>query len=232
VKPARARADHRTRVGRERSARTERRILEAALEVFADRGPDAPAIDDFVQAAGIARGTFYYHFKSVAELLRATSERTTREVLQGIEDAVTGLDTAAMRLGVGLRMFLAHAQENPVWCRFVARVWKIGGLELPYRDLDEGVRLGQFRVPGREAAHDLLFGGIREALQRIGEGGAPPGFGDQLAETCLQALGAERKTIEAALARELPGAGESGRAERAGRERRALDPHRSRHRTR
>ncbi len=54
----RAAPDHRTRVGKERSARTERRILEAALEVFADRGPDAPAIDDFVQAAGVARGTF------------------------------------------------------------------------------------------------------------------------------------------------------------------------------
>ena len=48
----RRRGDHRTRVGRERSARTETRILEAALGVFADMGPDAPKIDDFVRAAG------------------------------------------------------------------------------------------------------------------------------------------------------------------------------------
>lgn len=228
MKPARA--DHRTRVGRERSARTERRILEAALEVFADRGPDAPAIDDFVQAAGIARGTFYYHFKSVAELLRATSEWTTREVLLGIEDAIAGLDSPSLRLGVGLRMFFAHAVRNPVWCRFVARVWKIGGFELPYRDLDEGLRLGQFRVPSREAAQDLLFGGVREALQRIGEGAAPAGFGDQLAEMCLQALGAERKTIAAVLARGLPTDGES--AAGPAREQRALEPHRARRRSR
>ena len=76
--------DHRTRVGEERSARTETRILEAALRVFAERGPDAPVIDEFVQAAGISRGTFYNYFDSVEALLRATSEWTTREVVEAI----------------------------------------------------------------------------------------------------------------------------------------------------
>ena len=64
----------------------------------------------------------------------------------------------------------SRAQRDPVWSRFVARVWKVGGLELPVRDLDEAIRLGHFRVPGREVAQDLLFGGIREAMHRIGEG--------------------------------------------------------------
>jgi hypothetical protein len=91
-----------------------------------------------------------------------------------------------------------------VWCRFVARIWKVGGLELPLRDLDAGIRLGHFRVPGREAARDLLLGGVREALHRIGESRVPPSFGDQMTELCLQALGAEPRRIAAALAHELP----------------------------
>ena len=57
-------SDHRTRVGRQRRARTQARILEAAFEVFARKGPDAPVIDDFIQAAGVARGTFYNHFRT------------------------------------------------------------------------------------------------------------------------------------------------------------------------
>ncbi len=201
---SRSPVNHRTRVGKERSARTVNRIVEAALGVFAERGPDAPVIDEFVQAAGVARGTFYNHFENVEELLLATSEWTTRELVQSIEDAMAGIEGPTLRLGVGLRLFFARAQRDPVWCRFVARVWKVGGLELPLRDLDAGIRAGQFRVPGRDAAHDLLLGGIREALRRIGEGRATPSFGDQMAEMCLQALRAEPRRVAAALAHELP----------------------------
>jgi AcrR family transcriptional regulator len=219
--------DHRTRVGRERSARTERRILEAALRVFSERGPDAPVIDEFVAAAGIARGTFYNHFESVEELLRATSAWTTREVLQSIDAAMRGLEGPALRLGVGLRLFFARAVRDPVWSRFVARAWRIGGVELPARDIVAGIRLGHFRAPGRDVAIDLLFGGVREALHRIGDGGVPPAYGDQMAELCLQALRAEPRRIAAALAHELPVLAErlerrsAGGKERAGRGRSA-----------
>jgi AcrR family transcriptional regulator len=191
------------RVGQERSARTESRILEAALRVFAEHGPDVPVVDDFVQAAGIARGTFYNYFRDTEALLQATSAWTTREELQSIEETIAGLEGPTLRLGMGLRLFFARAQRDPVWCRFVARVWNIGGLELPVRDLEAGVRAGHFRVPGREAAQDLMFGGIREALRRIGDGHAPPGFGEQMTETCLQALRADPRRIAAVLAQDL-----------------------------
>ena len=204
MKRSRLPVDHRTRVGRERRARTEGRIVEAALRVFAERGPDAPVIDEFVRAAGVSRGTFYNHFESVEELLHATSAWTTREVVEAIERELSGLEGPTLRLGVGLRLFFARAQGDPVWCRFVARVWKVGGQELPLRDLTDGIRLGHFRVPSREAAYDLLFGGIREALLRIADGRAPASFGERMSEICLQALRADPRRIEAALAQPLP----------------------------
>jgi AcrR family transcriptional regulator len=201
--------DHRTRVGRERRARTEERILAAALGVFAEQGPDAPVIDDFIQAAGVARGTFYNHFQSVEELLRATSARSTRQVMETIEGALEGLPNPVQRLGMGLRLFFSHAQRRPVWCRFVARVWSVGGLELPTRDLDEGIRRGQFKVAGKEAARALLLGTVREALARIGERGAPAGFGDQVAALCLRAFRAPAGEVAEVLGRELPALPES-----------------------
>jgi hypothetical protein len=57
---------------------------------------------------------------------------------------------------------------------------------------------------GREAAYGVLFGGIREALRRIGEGHVPAGYGDQVAEICLRALQADPRRIAAVLAHELP----------------------------
>src|SRR5271165_4061046 len=98
---ARRKIDHRTRVGRERSARTETRLLEAALGVFADMGPDAPMIEDFARAAGVSRGTFYNYFESVEELLAATSEWMTRELIESIESALEPLEGPALRLGIG-----------------------------------------------------------------------------------------------------------------------------------
>jgi AcrR family transcriptional regulator len=197
-------ADHRTRVGQERSARTETRILDAALRVFAERGPDAPVIDEFVQAAGVSRGTFYNHFASVEELLRATSEWTTREVVEAIEDALAEVEGPVLRFGVGLRMFFARAQQAPVWSRFVAQVWNVGGQELPQRDVDEGIGLGVFRVFDRAAALDVVFGGVREALHRIGTARVPATFGDGVTATCLQALGATPARIAAVLRHPLP----------------------------
>lgn len=54
------------------------------------------------------------------------SEWTTGELTQTIDRALDGVEGPALRLGVGIRLFLAKAEEDPVWCRFVVRVWKLG----------------------------------------------------------------------------------------------------------
>ena len=199
-----SKTDHRTRVGLQRSARTETRILEAALGVFAEMGPDAPKIDDFVAAAGISRGTFYNQFQSVEELLKATSEWTTRETIHVIEDVLEGVEGPVMRLGTGSRLFLAKAQADRVWSRFVGRVWQLGGRELPERDLEEGLRLGVFRFPSLAAARDLWFGSTREALLRIGSERTPANYGAQMTEILLQALGVDSRRIATVLKQDLP----------------------------
>ncbi len=200
----RRKVDHRTRVGQERSARTETRILQAALGVFADRGPDAPKIEDFAEAAGVSRGTFYNHFDDVDQLLAATSEWMTRELIDSVEAALDGLEGPALRFGVGLRLFFARAQTDPVWCRFVGRVWKLGGVELPTRDLEDGLRVGVFHAPGKDVARDLVFGAVREALLRMASEATPHTYGTQMTELCLHALGTDARRIAAVLAHDLP----------------------------
>ena len=72
---------YQTRVGAQRRSRTRAQIITSAMAVFAAKGPDAPVIDDFILAAGISRGTFYNHFRTVPELLQATSELLTEELV-------------------------------------------------------------------------------------------------------------------------------------------------------
>jgi AcrR family transcriptional regulator len=191
-------------VGRARSSRTEARILSAALRVFAEKGPDAPVVDDFLATTGISRGTFYNHFASVPELLEATSVWTTDTTVASIDAALGGIEDPAVRFGTGLRLFLAKAQSDPVWSLFIARVWKLGPLRPARRDLRAGVRTGAFRVRDVEVALGIVLGGMRAALLEIGARRRSMAYADQVVELCLKALGVEAGRIAEVLGRELP----------------------------
>jgi len=56
---------------------TRSRLLDAAALAFADRGFDEVTVDDLCAAAGIAKGTFYFHFPSKEALLVALFFRGT-----------------------------------------------------------------------------------------------------------------------------------------------------------
>jgi AcrR family transcriptional regulator len=102
-------ADGDGRVLRARRLRASRRsaILLAAQRRFALRGYHRTSIDDIIEEAGIARGTFYLHFESkraifdelVAELL-ATLQSTVRriDVTPGAVAPMQQLDTMVARV--------------------------------------------------------------------------------------------------------------------------------------
>lgn len=56
-------------------AKTKQRILDAAQQVVLRRGFAATSVDDIQEAAGISRGTFFYHFPSKDDLARALINR-------------------------------------------------------------------------------------------------------------------------------------------------------------
>jgi TetR/AcrR family transcriptional repressor of nem operon len=56
-------------------SKTKQRILNAAQEVVLRRGFAATSVDAIQEAAGISRGTFFYHFPSKDDLARALLER-------------------------------------------------------------------------------------------------------------------------------------------------------------
>jgi AcrR family transcriptional regulator len=50
-------------------------ILDAADELFGNKGFDGTSTQDILDKVGIARGTLYYHFKSKEEIMDAIIER-------------------------------------------------------------------------------------------------------------------------------------------------------------
>ncbi len=64
-------------------------ILETASALFAQKGFDDTSVNDILEKIGIAKGTFYYHFKSKEEVLDALIERCGEQMLSAAR-AVAG----------------------------------------------------------------------------------------------------------------------------------------------
>ena len=51
--------------------RRKRELLQIAYSLFISRGYENTSVDDIIEAAGIAKGTYYYHFESKEQTLEA-----------------------------------------------------------------------------------------------------------------------------------------------------------------
>lgn len=60
-------------------------LSEAGLRLFVERGLDGVTIDDIIESAGVAKGTFYRYFEDKPALVDALLEPVRRELLDGME---------------------------------------------------------------------------------------------------------------------------------------------------
>jgi AcrR family transcriptional regulator len=198
--------DHRTRVGQERSNRTRLRILDAAMRVFAEKGPDAPVIQDFIIAADMSRGTFYNYFNSIEELLIATSKQLEDDLIVSIQAEIESMPSPVERMTFGMLLWLQKAADDPTWCAFVNRVahhspiveTQVGA------DLRDGMARGEFFCPDIDAAYDMIVGTLRQAMNRMMAEKVPQKYPKLVVQTVLQGLGVAGKQSNALLELALP----------------------------
>lgn len=193
-------------MGQRRRARTRNHIIGCALVVFAEKGPDAPVIDDFIRAAGIARGTFYNHFTSTQELLEAATRLLEDQVMRSTLSAIGEVADPVHRLALGIRLWLHWARSDATGCAFVVRNRFRGALveQQVAADLRGGLEAGTFSFSGVEAARDLLVGTILEAMHRLMTSRVPRTFTDDVARLILQGLGVDKRRIARLMAEPLP----------------------------
>ncbi len=196
--------NYQTRVGALRREKTRNRLIESALGVFAEKGPDAPLIDDFIAAAGVARGTFYNYFRTTAELLSAVVGESSDEVLGVIDPVVREVQDPARRVVMGSRLYMQVAVRYPLWGAFITRIGTRRGSrgrlldEYLTRDLTAAIDLGRFRVADVAVARDIALGSIMYGIETLLSGEAPVNYAQQSMYALLQAFG-----IDADEAREL-----------------------------
>ena len=89
--------------------------------LLAERPPEALTVDAVVEAAGVAKGTFYYHFQSMEELAAAVGEKLEESFDELLAPARLGLPDPIARISFAFTQFLEKAIADPVWARLVVQ---------------------------------------------------------------------------------------------------------------
>lgn len=187
--------DHRTRVGAEKRVRMRQRLVESAMLVFAEKGVDASVIDDVRTEAKIARGTFYYYFRTNHDLLIAASEELLNEILGLIEGVVSEYEDPAKRIAVGLRLYLQTARRYPLFAKFVSRSgFQVNSPTSHFYDylpphIQGGMDAGRFKKMSMDVALDLISGASLNAVFRMSGSDVVNDYPEQVVATILRGLG-------------------------------------------
>jgi AcrR family transcriptional regulator len=104
---------------------TRQRLQESALRIFRDRGYTASTVEEISAEAGVARATFYLHFKSKSELALSITESVYPPLAsryKELDDILADVDgnVSADLLAPWLASLWAAHQENIV----VLRMWE------------------------------------------------------------------------------------------------------------
>jgi AcrR family transcriptional regulator len=185
----------RAEIGREKRERTRAQIVEAGLILLAERPPEALTVDAIVEAAGVAKGTFYYHFQSVEELVAAVGGSLADSFDELLAPSLLGEPDPIVRMSLAFTKFLEKAINDPLWGQLVVRSAQVPGAldrirEHLEADLAEAIAQGRLAIQDVELAADIVIGVWLQITLGSLERRAPPGLTRQALDAVLRAPGA------------------------------------------
>ena len=152
-------------------------------------------MDAVVDAAGVAKGTFYYHFQSMEELAAAVGEKLGESFDALLGPARLGLRDPIARLSFAFSQFLEKAIADPAWARLVVQ-----SAQAPTEfarsvrahlktDLSEAQAQGRLTVQDVELAADIVVGIWLQVTRGTLQRRAAPDLADQALDAMFRALG-------------------------------------------
>ena len=100
---------------RRRRAETVERLLDAALETFAEIGFAAASVEDICSRGGFTRGAFYSSFRTRDELFAALFARETARNLARAEEQLVGIEDEADPVTAAVERCLSTFRADRTW---------------------------------------------------------------------------------------------------------------------
>lgn len=173
---AKVNLQRRAEIGRERSERTRAGLLAAARALFAERRMEAVSVDDIIAKAGVAKGTFYYHFDDMNAITDAVGREIAADLARALAALRMPLLSPMARIARAVDAFLRRAAADKDWARLLARTAAAAPRSaIPNRpDLIDDLKLAQasglLRLSNVELAADLVLAMVLEATMAMCEG--------------------------------------------------------------
>lgn len=165
--------ERRRKVGEERRERMRQRLLAAAARVLAEQGEGNASINDFIKAAGVARGTFYNYYTTRDQIIEDLWEQFGARPFVEIHYQTRSYGDPAERLSVGCRLALERASTDSTWgwiayaSSLDAGKTKYELTRFPAPDLLIGRETGRFQFDNFESICDLIQGSMLMALRGL-----------------------------------------------------------------
>ncbi len=130
-----------------RTARTRASLLAAGFELLVERPIDAIPIDDLVVRAGVAKGSFFNHFRDKRDFAAAIATEVRLELEALVAKANEGVSDPVERIAGGMRVGLEFAISQPK--RSMALLRGMGPPTLREHPLNDGLR-GDLEAAARQ----------------------------------------------------------------------------------
>jgi len=191
----------------------QRRIHQAALRLFAAKGSTDVSVSELAAAAGVARGTIYNNLESPEHLFQQVAAQLADEMDERAAASYAGIEDPALRIAIGMRLYIRRAHEEPHWGRFLLSFgYTNESLRKlftgpPMRDLMLGLRSGRFSIQPDQglAGLGVIAGSTLSAILGVLEGLRTwRDAGTDAAELALRAFGLDAKEAREIATRELP----------------------------
>lgn len=182
-----------------RRRKTREALLTAGQQLFSQESSDGVSVDDIVQRAKVAKGTFYNHFEDKDDLAREIYSKLRSDIETRIDRTNQGVEDPARRSCRALCTYARLAVENPAQARLIARL--ITKDMSPHSETNQGVAAdstkalssGRYNVPSVDAAVVLKIGLAHAVIMRLVVDGADRFDGvtvaQQICTLKLRALG-------------------------------------------
>lgn len=175
-------------------ARTRRQLLRAGMTVLAASGPDGATVGKIAREARVAPGTFYNHFPSLDELVRAVTDELATGVRIGHDLLLEIEHDPAARVLIGTRQLLDLTRDDPDAARaFVALLASVPAFRDRVRTtiidaVDDGIRAGRFQQRSTTTSADALLGSVVQWMRSRLSGDSPADRDDEEALAMVLAI--------------------------------------------
>jgi AcrR family transcriptional regulator len=151
----------------ERSRTTRRRLIEAALDCFGERGWHGVTVAVIAERAGVSRGAAQHHFPTREDLVAAAVELLGQAQIDELRTQAAGLPTGASRLEGVVDMVL-NLYTGPMF-RAALQLWAVAATDDALRavlvPLEARVGREAHRVTVELLGVDESRPGVRELVQ-------------------------------------------------------------------